>query len=78
MQRLDIGLDQLVLAFVLFTDQLLDHLAWCWSGAVSAPIINDVLEQLALARCIRGSCAVSGTPMTVMSWRRFDGGRGFG
>ena len=73
------GRDQLVLALELLADQLLDL------GDVDAEQrgeradIDDVLEQLALARIASTRAlqiSVSGTPMTWMSSRNFDGGSG--
>src|SRR5262249_39838700 len=53
MQRLDIGLDQLVFAFVLFANELLHDLYFHVEEGGKHADINDVLEQLALARvCI--------------------------
>ena len=50
MQRLDVGLDQLFLALVLLADQLLDHLDVHVEQRGEHADIDDVLEQLALAR----------------------------
>ncbi len=50
MQRLDIGLDQLFLAFVLLADQLLDDLDVHLDQRGEHADIDDVLEQLALSR----------------------------
>ena len=50
MQRLDVRLDQLVLALVLLADQLLDHLHVHVDQRGERADIDDVLEQLALAR----------------------------
>ena len=50
MQRLDVGRDQLFLALILLADQLLDHLDVHVDECSQNADINDVLEQLALAR----------------------------
>ena len=50
MQRLDVGLDQLFLALVLLADELLDHLDVHVDERGQHADIDDVLEQLALAR----------------------------
>jgi len=50
MQRLDVGLDQLFLALVLLAEELLDHLDVHVEQRGEHADIDDVLEQLALAR----------------------------
>ncbi len=49
-ERLDVGLDQLVLALELLADQHLDHLDVDVEQRRQGADIDDVLEQLALAR----------------------------
>ncbi len=78
MQRVDVGRQQLFLGPVLFADQLLDQLRVQVDQRAQRAEIDDVLEQLALARIGIGRMviAVSGTPITVMSARNFDDGIG--
>ena len=73
-----VRLDQLVLALELLADQLLDLGRVHVEQRRQRADIDDVLEQLALARIGVGrlQISVSGMPMTVMSSRNFDGGIG--
>ena len=78
LQRVDVGVEQLLLALELLADQLLDLGDIDVEQRRQRADIDDVLEQLALARVgvFALQIAVSGTPMTVMSSRNFDGGIG--
>ena len=67
------------LALVLLAEQGRDHFGLDAEQRREHADVDDVLEQLALARigCSASSTSVSGTPSTWMSLRNFDGGSGF-
>ena len=79
LQRLEVGLEQLLLALVLLADQRRrSPRASMSSSARQRADVDDVLEQLALARVGVGGVADLGQRHAddVMSSRNFDGGSG--
>jgi hypothetical protein len=78
-ERLDVGVEQLLLALVLFAEELLDFGRVDVEQGRQRADIDDVLEQLALARVAVGllQISVSGMPRTWMSSRNFARGSGF-